>query len=430
MRIPKLLAGTVKSFPYVLLNRAGGLAGILLQLYLFAWILWAAVFISGNADIIPELAYIRSLSYPGIPASIPPVLAGIVLPYLPVYFFWIYDRTLGARKRRNKELKAYESVRADFSLPPKMELGIGSSVSFQISNPTKSQVENIWIRAVFPECIRCDSPEVSAGSLKPGASKSVSISFVPLCAGKADLGLVDFYFEMKGKEFRKEPFSMGTHEVSCSYLTISADVPENLKFGQPASMEVSLRNDYKMSLIKPAVRFFLSKGIESDSSVFTMDEVTPDSARSLAFDIVPKIDRETSLGYFNVRFHLNGNECYVGPVDLGKRDIGIPDFDVRLNIPDNFHREVPATIGITVDNHSDVPLSKLRFTSCFSSQIECESPEVSIPEVRPNSSSYVSLSVKPKTGGKVDLGNMNISFEINGVEGHREPIYLGTHNII
>lgn len=430
MRLLELLAGIIRSFPHALLNRAGGLPGIFFQLYSLVWILWTAFFIYGGADGIPSIAYIRSLGYPGVPSSLPSVFICILIPYLPVYLFWIYDTTLGNRKRMQKELQAYESVKLDPRLPSRMELGMGSSVSFQISNPTRSKIENIWIRTVFPECIRCDSPQVSAGELKPGSSKSVSIAFVPLCAGKADMGLVEFYFEMKGKEFRKEPFSMGTHEIACSYLDISAGIPDLLKFGHAAPVQIDLKNASHLTLTGLSVKCFFSRGIDSDSSDFTLADIGPGSARSLSFDIIPKTVNESSLGYFNVRFSINGNRCYVGPVDLGKHPIRVPDLEIRMTMPDYFYKDVPATIGLIADNRSDESLSNICFTSCFSSQIECESPIVSIRDIGPGSSRYTSLSMKPVTGGKVDLGNLNISFEVNSALCYKEPISLGIYKIL
>ncbi|TGC07897.1 COG1470 family protein [Methanolobus halotolerans] len=434
MRLLELITGIIRSFPHVLLNRSGGMIGILFQLYLVVWILWAAFISSGKAYEISAIAglqtYLHIFTYPGVPSFVLPAAISILVPYIPVYLLWIYDLTAGAKKRRHKEIQAYESVKIDFNLPPRMELGMGSSVSFQISNPARYEIENIWIRTIFPECVRCDSPQVSLGLLKPGTSKSVSIAFVPLCAGKADMGLVEFYFEMKGKEFRKEPFSLGTHEVSCSYLDISTEVPDTLKFGHATPFYITLKNNSQMALTGLNVKCFFSKGIGFDSSGFMLANIGPGSVRSLSFNVVPTTLHEASIGYFNIRFHANGNECYVGPVDLGKHKIRVPELDVKLNVPDNFYKEVPATIGITVENHSDIPLSNLRFTNCFSSQIECDSPVVSIPDISPGASRYVSLSIRPRTGGNIDLGNLNISFDVNGITCHKEPIAMGIHKIL
>lgn len=146
---------------------------------------------------------------------------------------------------------------------------MGSSVSFQISNPTRSKVENIWIRTVFPECIRCDSPQVSVGELKPGTSKSVSVAFVPLCAGKADMGLAEFYFEVKGKEFRKEPFSMGAHEIACTYLDINTDIPDLLRFGHAAPVSITLKNNFQVPLTGLSVKCFFSRELTAIPLFYT-----------------------------------------------------------------------------------------------------------------------------------------------------------------
>jgi hypothetical protein len=38
--------------------------------------------------------------------------------------------------------------------------------------------------------------------------------------------------------------------------------------------------------------------------------------------------------------------------------------------------------------------------------------------------------IKPVNAGQIDLGNLNISFEVNDITLQKEPIDMGTHGVV
>jgi hypothetical protein len=194
-------------------------------------------------------------------------------------------------------------------------------------------------------------------------------------------------------------------------------------------VRISLSNRLSFPVNDVQVKCSFQNGIDPDMDSFSIACMEAGCGHSITLKVIPKAIGEISLGHFNVEFRLNGNSCHVGPVGFGVRRILAPDLHIRMNRPDTLYKGIPASIGFIVENRSDEVLSNICLSSCFSSQIECMIPMVSIDQILPACARYISLGIRPLTKGKTDLGNLNVSFEVNNILCRKEPIVLGVHRI-
>jgi hypothetical protein len=169
--------------------------------------------------------------------------------------------------------------------------------------------------------------------------------------------------------------------------------------------------------------------IDPDVTSFGIGNMQAGFGQALAINIIPKTIGEISVGHFSVEYRMNGNVCSAGPLGFDVRRIFAPELNVRMNTPETLYKGIPASLGFIVENRSDEPLINITLSSCFSSQIECDVPTVIIEGLLPSASRYASIAIRPMTSGKADLGNLNVSFEVNSILCRKGPLVLGVHKI-
>jgi hypothetical protein len=445
MKLSGIYGNLICSLSYSLLNKARGPSGYIFQMYSIVWIMWLAFFTVGMFHPLSSATGLQNLAYSLMPAaavamlpalipvSVPvlflTLLMFVIFPYMPVHAFWLHEKNSGVTKRRQKGMHVCRSMTVDCSLPESVEVGFPCIVSFRLSNPTDLDVENVWLRWVFPGQLRCDLSQMSLGALARESSGYVSMPFVPLSTGRIPIGSVDLYFEIRGQKYTKNSIPVGACNVNCSCLSVNTSVPEVLQFGKKVPVGIYLTNRLSFSIDDVQVKCSFQEGIDSDVASFSIGSMQAGSGQAVSLNMVPKIIGDISLGQFNIELRLNGNVCHAGPVGFEVCRILAPDLHVRMNRPDTLYKGIPASIGFIVENCSDEVLSSICLSSCFSSQIECMVPTVSIDHLLPASSRYISLGIRPLTKGKTDLGNLNVSFEVNNILCRKEPIVLGVHRI-
>ncbi|SFM23635.1 hypothetical protein [Methanolobus profundi] len=410
----------IKALAYSLQNQAGGRIGSLFQFYVFLWIVMTSFF---------SVTRILALTERPDPIYLASAPIYVVLSYIPIHFFWIYEKNVGIEKRRVKEMQFVDSVNVEYKFTEPAEMGFKNALYLRINNPTIKTIENIWMRAVFPSSVHCDKPVLSLGSLEPMSSLTASYSFVPFETGSHSMGYYDLYLEIDGHEHQKPPIFFGNINIAHSYLGVEFEVTGQLKLGHPTMISIRMKNYSNRNLDNLHVKCSFPKSITYDTAFSDTRTMTPGASFDTAYEITPVAGGEIDLGYFDVMFEVEGNGCKIGDNQLGKYYVQIPEVDVMINMPDTLHSEVGNTIGIHVENRSDEVIANVCFNSCFTSFIECHKPNVCIPEIQPYSSGYVSLVIKPINSGKVDLGNLNFSFEVNEILFQKEPIDLGTHGV-
>ncbi|MEZ5333973.1 MAG: hypothetical protein R2741_01385 [Methanolobus sp.] len=414
------LNSIAKSFTYSLQNSAGGQNGLIFQFYAFLWIVLTTFFI---------VTRILSFSEKADPIYIASAPLYIVLLYIPIHIFWIYEQNVGIERRRVKELQLVDSVKVEYKFSEPSEMGFNNLLYLRLTNPSEKRLENIWIRSVFPASVRCDKPVICLGDLEPMSSTTTSFSFVPLVAGNHSMGYYELYFELNNHEYQKPPIFYGDINVLHSYLVLDFEVSEPLKFGHPSSVTVRMKNYANVSLNNLHVKCIFPKTISYDTAFSNTITIAPGASFDTTFTITPVTGDEIDLGGFEVMFDIERISCKVDEIEFGKYPVQIPEIKVRINIPDALYSEVGNTIGIYVDNNSDEVISNVCFNSCFTSFIECHDPNVCIRQIQPYESGYTSIVVKPVNSGKIDLGNLNYSFEVNEILFQKEPIDLGTHAV-
>lgn len=444
MRLSRISRSFTGSLSYALLNRAGGTSGAVFQIYSLVWIMWLAFFLvavvyrQSYSPVLQPLASSLMSSWSALPAdgtavSLPVFVLSLTLfvlvPYVPVHVFWVYEDRVGISRRRLRGAQVCEAAIVECNLSGSLELGFPCTVNFRVSNPSDIDMGNVWLRWVFPGALRCDSPQVRLGTVRAGSSGYVSIPFVPLYTGKTSLGSADLYFEIRRQQYTKYNISQGTCTVICSSIYVNTSVPEVLKFGEEAVLGIYLANRLSCSLEDVQVKCCLKDGIDPGLIILSAGTLHQGSGQVLNLSIVPKIIGEFSPGHFEVHFRLGANACIAGPEELGVQHVLAPELYVRMNTPDTLYKGIPASLGFIVENRSEEPLSNISLSSCFSSQVECEVPTICIEGLLPSSSRYASLAIRPLTSGKTDLGNLNVSFEVNGIMCRMEPIVLGVHKI-
>jgi len=445
MKLSHIHRGFICSLSYSLLNKARGTSGYIFQMYSIVWIMWLAFFAAGMLHPLSSATGLQNLAYSLMPAaaadmlpaiipvSVPvlflTLLVFVIFPYMPVHAFWIYEKTSGVTKRRQKGMHVCRSMTVDCSFPGSVEVGFPCIVSFILSNPSDLDVGNVWLRWVFPGQLRCDISQMPVGALAKGSSGYVSMTFVPLSTGRIPMGSVDLYFEIRGQKYTRNCISMGACNVNCSCLSVNTSIPEILQFGKKVSAGIYVANISSFSLHDVRVNCSFQEGIDSDVTSLNIGSIPAGSGQAVFLNVVPKIIGDISPGQLNIVLMLNDNVCHAGPVGFEVCRILAPDLHIRMNRPDTLYKGIPASIGFIAENRSDEVLSSICLSSCFSSQIECMAPIVSIDQILPGCARYISLGIRPLIKGKADLGNMNVSFEVNNILCRKEPIVLGVHRI-
>ncbi|WP_292464712.1 hypothetical protein [Methanolobus sp.] len=445
MKLSRISGDFICSLSYALLNKSRGKSGYLFQMYSLVWIMWLAFFAVGMLHPMSSGIGLHTLAYSLMPLSISSLLSGViplsvpvfvlalfvfvVLPYTPIHFFWIYENIWGISKRRLLGMQVRDAVVVGYNYPASAETGFPYAVTLHVNNPTDTDIGNVWLRWVFPDSFKCAGSQLSLGTVAGGSSGSASIPFISLHTGKNSMGTADLYFEIRGQKYTKNNLPIGLCNVICSCLFVNTSIPDALHFGEEAPLGIYLMNRLSFSLDDVQVSCSFSEGIDADVTSFNIGNMQAGSGQALAINIIPKVIGEISVGHFSVEFRMNGNVCNAGPLGFNIRRIFAPELNVRMNTPETLYKSIPASLGFIVENRSDESLTNISLSSCFSSQIECEVPTVYIEGLLPSSSRYVSIAIRPMTSGKADLGNLNVSFEVNGFLCRKEPLVLGVHKI-
>ena len=411
----------IRSLSYTLQNEAGGRTGIFFQFYLFLWVMITSFF------TVTRILSVTSRPDPIYLASAPMY---IILLYVPIYLFWMYEKKIGIERRRIKEMQIVESVNLEYRFADSVELGFKNPLYLRINNPTEKHIDNIWIRAVFPATVLCSKPVLNLGSLEPGASLRANLSFVPLIAGSLSMGYYDLYFEVDKHKHQKPPFFFENIKVSHTYLQLNMDIENQLRFAHPANISLKMVNNSNIELQEFHAKCSFSDDLNYETAFSDTKNITPGSVFRALYRITPIKGGDINPGDFEVFFRIGGNTCKIGPVSFGKHYVNVPEVSVRIKMPEALYSEAGNSIGIYVDNRSDDVLHNVCFNSCFSSFIECHEPNVCIPEIQAHSSGFTSLAVKPINRGKIDFGNLNFSFEVNDILCQQEPFDLGMHKVV
>jgi hypothetical protein len=410
-----------RSVTYTLQNEAGGRTGIFFQFYVFLWVMLTTFF------TVTRILSVTSRPDPIYLASAPMY---ILLLYVPLYVFWIYEKKVGIEKRRIGEMQIVDSVNVEYRFADSIELGFKNPLYLRVNNPSKKRIENIWLRAVFPATVLCGKPVLNLGSLDPGSSICANISFVPLIAGNLSMGYYDLYLEVDRHKHQKPPFFFENIKVNHSYLPLNVNIEEQIKFGHERKISFKMMNKSNIELTELHVKCSFTDHLNYDTAFSETKNLSPGAVFAAEYRITPTKGGEIEFGKYEIFFKLGGNNCKIEPVTFGKHFVQTPEVYVRIKMPDSLYSEVGNSIGIYMDNKSDDILKNVCFNSCFSSFIECHEPNACIDEIQPHSSGYTSLVVKPVNNGKIDFGNLNFSFEVNDIICQQEPFDLGIHKVV
>ena len=91
---------------------------------------------------------------------------------------------------------------------------------------------------------------------------------------------------------------------------------------------------------------------------------------------------------------------------------------------------VEKPIKITIDNPTEISIFNIKIQSKISTLIKCNKPTVEIKAVQSNSSENTAIFITPRIADKIDLGNLNISYDINGNTYEKEPMAMGTYESV
>ena len=421
------------------------MSGSVFQMYSIVWIMWLAFFLVGMSHPLSfgiglqALAYslmplgISSLLLEVMPLSVPVFILAlfvfVILPYMPVYLFWVYERRWGISKRRFLGMQVCDAVLVDYDHPASTEAGFPCAMTLRVNNPTDTDIGNVWLRWVSPGSFKGAGSQLPLGTIAGGSSGYVSMPFIPPNTGKSSMGTADLYFEIRGQKYTKTNLPIGSCNVICSCLYVNISIPDTLQFGEEVPLGIYVMNRLSFSLDDVHVKCSFRDDIDPDVTSFSIGNMQAGSWQALAINITPKTIGEISVGHFSVEYRMNGNVCNAGPLGFDFRRILAPELNVRMNTPETLYKGIPASLGFIVENRSDEPLINISLSSCFSSQIECDVPTVLIEGLLPSASRYVSIAIRPMTRGKADLGNLNVSFEVNGILCRKEPLVLGAYKI-
>ena len=102
----------------------------------------------------------------------------------------------------------------------------------------------------------------------------------------------------------------------------------------------------------------------------------------------------------------------------------------QIDAPNPLKLDVENPIKITVNNQNDIPIYNIQIQSDISSLVKCDKPIEQIKTVLPKSSEYTAIFITPKLAGQINLGNLHISCDIDNNTYEKEPIAMGTYEVI
>jgi len=173
-----------------------------------------------------------------------------------------------------------------------------------------------------------------------------------------------------------------------------------------------------------------------------------DFSKQININSIINITHKKRLFDSKIIFYTNDGEIKIQISDKGKAKRFFKSFEThmltnrtkmqkilnsikfQIDAPNPLKLDIENPIKITINNQNDIPIYNIQIQSDISTLVKCDKPTVQIKTILPNSSEYTAIFIIPKIADKINLGDLYISYDINGNTYKKEPIAIGTFEVI
>lgn len=254
------------------------------------------------------------------------------------------------------------------------------------------------------------------------------VTYIGLFVGGTVGGYTIFLINYKNKKLLIEYENQ--IDKYANNIEIYADSHVPLKLGVENPVKITVNNKTETTISNIHLKSNFPKSVICNETIVLIDEVSAESSESKTLLVTPKVANEINLGDLRITLEINGNPYEKEPVKIGIFDVIPPEIDIKIDVPNPLKVGIENPVKITVKNQSDVTLSNVQIETHFSRLITCEETIVHTDDIPANLSEYTAIFITPRMADKINLGDLNISYNINDNTYEKEPIAMGTYEAV
>ena len=311
-----------------------------------------------------------------------------------------------------------------------LKFGVKNPLKITVNNKTQTIISNIHLKTNFPKSVICNESIISIDKISAGLTEFRTILIIPTIADKIDLANLEITLEINKNIYKKEPVEIGIFDVNPPEIDIQIDVPNPLKAAIENPVEITVNNQSDVSISNVHLIPKLSNFAICNETIILIDEVPAGSSESKTLLVTPTITNEIDMGYLEMTLEINGKRYEKYPVEIGIFDVMPLEIDIQIDMPNPLKVGIENPIKITVNNQSNVLLSSVQIKTNFSRLIMCNESIVHTDDIPANSSEYTVIFITPRIADKINFGDLNLSYDINGNAYENKPISIGTYEAI
>ncbi len=213
-------------------------------------------------------------------------------------------------------------------------------------------------------------------------------------------------------------------------IDINIDSQNPFILGVNNSFEITVNNGTEIPITNISLISNFPNSLICNETLKPIDIVPAKSSESKTLLLTPTVAEEIDLGNLAVTLEIDGYTYEKEPVKIGIFDVIPPEINIQINVPNQLKVGIENPVKITVKNQSDVLLSNVQIETNFSRLITCDETIVHTDDIPANSSEYTAIFITPRIADKIDLGNLNLSFDINETTYKKEPIAMGIYEAV
>ncbi|HJH30080.1 MAG TPA: hypothetical protein C5S51_10410 [Methanosarcinaceae archaeon] len=254
------------------------------------------------------------------------------------------------------------------------------------------------------------------------------VIYIGLFVGGTVGGYTTFLINDKNKKLLIEYENQ--NDKYANNIEIYADSHIPLKLGVENPVKITVNNKTETTISNIHLKSNFPKSVICNETIVLIEEVPEGLSKSITLLVTPTVANEINLDDLEITLDINGNPYEKEPVKIGIFDVIPPEIDIQIDVPNPFKVGMENPVKITVKNQSDVLLSNVQIETHFSRLITCDETIVHTDNIPSNSSEYTAIFITPRMADKINLGDLNLSYDINGNTYEKEPIAMGIYEAV
>jgi energy-coupling factor transporter transmembrane protein EcfT len=203
-----------------------------------------------------------------------------------------------------------------------------------------------------------------------------------------------------------------------------------LKLGVENPLKITVNNKSETTISNIHLITNFPKSVICNKTITLINEVPAGSSQSKNLSVTPTSTGEINLSNLAVTLEIDDFPYEKEPVEIGVYNVIPPEIDIKIDVPNPLKVGIENPVKVTVKNQSDVLLSNVQIETHFSKLIMCDESTVHTDDIPANSSEYTAIFITPRMADKINLGELDISYNINGNTYKKEPIAIGTYEAV